>query len=141
TEEPAPPRPRTARGLVGKVMSSQLRFARKPVARGDLEKRSRKRGDRKILRDLLSTSPRPPRETPFKPQAPQSDGQPSRLLSVHAFVVDDTRSPRCGSSGASSALRFRPMDLDETHAGHARKVAVQGPNRGMLVSRDGGDQE
>src|SRR5437764_14987654 len=31
--------------------------------RGDEEQRSRKRADRKILRDLLSTSPRPPRET------------------------------------------------------------------------------
>jgi hypothetical protein len=32
------------------------------------EKIAEKR-DRKILRDLLSTSPRPPRETPFKPWA------------------------------------------------------------------------
>src|SRR5437016_5793223 len=34
--------------------------------RGDVGKRSRKRRDRKILRVLLSTSPRPPRETTFK---------------------------------------------------------------------------
>jgi len=33
------------------------------------------------------------------------------------------------------------MNLDEADAGHAREVSVEGPNRCVLVGRDGGDQE
>src|SRR5258708_6728100 len=33
------------------------------------------------------------------------------------------------------------MEIDEADAGHARKVAVTGPNRGVVIGRNGGDQK